>query len=265
MNKLQLVQRLALECGVSGTLTSTLNQSGEALRLVTWIDQAWEDLQTKHDDWNWMRSSNILGNGVSFPTVAGQASYQLGTGAGKVGVTADNFGKWDRETFRCYTTALAGQFLTTEDGFILTDEDGNPIALEGFAGATLDETFLDYIPYDSWRDAYMFGALRQVQTRPVAVAIGPNKSVCIGPPSNGLYTITADYFVAPSAMEENTDTPTGLPKQFHTLIVWNAMLDYGSYEAATEVLDRAERRRVTMLAQLEGTNMPEMEFAGALC
>lgn len=236
MNRLQLVQRLALECGVSGTVSTTLNQTGEALRLVTWVDQAWNDLQTKHDDWNWMRSSNLLGQGASFATVAGQASYQLGTGAGKVGINADDFGKWDTETFRCYTT-LAG---------------------------TNDETFLDYIPYDSWRDAYQLGALRQVQTRPVAVAIGPNKSVCLGPPSNGLYTVTADYFVAPAAMAADTDVPTGLPKQFHTLIVWNAMLDYSGYEAAPEVMNRAETRRVTMLAQLEGTNMPEAVFAGAL-
>lgn len=236
MNRLQLCQRLMLECGVSGTLTSTLNQTGEFNRLVTWVDQAWSDLQTKHDDWNWMRSSNVLGQGASFPTVAAQASYPLGTGGGTVGILADNFGKWDVETFRCYTT-LAG---------------------------TNDEMFLENIPYDSWRDAYYYGALRQVQTRPVAVAVGPNKSVCLGPPSNGLYTVTADYFVAPRIMTTDTDVPTGLPSQFHTLIVWNAMLDYSGYEAAPEVMDRAEKRRTTMLAQLEGTNMPAMEFAGAL-
>ena len=63
MNRLQLVQRLALECGVSGDITTTINQTGEALRLVTWVDQGWENLQTEHDDWDWMRSSNILGQG----------------------------------------------------------------------------------------------------------------------------------------------------------------------------------------------------------
>lgn len=236
MNRLQLVQRLALECGVSGTVSTTLNQTGEALRLVTWIDQAWNDLQTKHDDWNWMRSSNLLGQGASFATVAAQASYPLGTGAGTVGILADNFGKWDRETFRCYTT-LAG---------------------------TSDETYLDYIPYDTWRDAYMLGALRQVQTRPVAVAVGPNKSVCVGPPSNGLYTVTADYFVAPSAMATDTDVPTGLPKQFHMLIVYLGMEMYASYEAAPEVLSRADTGHTRMMAQLEGTNMPSMSFSGAM-
>lgn len=264
MNRLALVQRLALECGVSGTISSTVNQTGEALRLVTWIDQAWLDLQTKHDDWDWLRSSNILGQGASFPTTAGGYSYQLGAGTGKVGIDPDVFGKWAEETFRCNTT-LQGDFLTTEDGLYITTEDGVPIALGAVTGGFQDETFLDIIPYDSWRNAYMLGAMRQVQTRPVAVAIGPNKSVCIGPPSNGLYTITADFFFAPTAMTADASVPVGLPSQFHTLIVWNAMLDYGDYEAAPEVTSRAERRRTTMLAQLEDTNMPRMEFAGALC
>lgn len=236
MNRLSLTQRLALECGVSGAISTTLNQTGEFLRLVTWIDQAWTDLQTKHDDWDWMRSSNVLASGASFATVAGQASYPLGSGTGTVGITADNFGKWDTETFRCYTTAAS----------------------------TNDEMLLDHIPYDSWRDAYMLGALRQVQTRPVAVAIGPNKSVCVGPPSNGLYTVTADYFVAPSSMAADVSLPTGLPTQFHMLIVLDAMRMYAGYEAAPEVMGRGDTGYTKMLAQLEGTNMPGMSFAGAL-
>jgi hypothetical protein len=80
-----------------------------------------------------MRSSNILGAGASFVTVAGQASYPLGTGAGTVGIAVDSFGKWDRETFRCYTTTVG----------------------------TNDEQFLDDIPFDVWRDAYMLGAMRR--------------------------------------------------------------------------------------------------------
>lgn len=236
MNRLALCQRLMLECAVTGTMSTTLNQTGELLRVVTWIDQAWNDLQTKHDDWNFMRSSNVLGQGASFATISGLASYPLGTGAGTVGIVADNFGKWDVETFRCYTT-LAG---------------------------TSDEMFLDYIPYDSWRDSYYYGALRQVQTRPVAVAVGPNKSVCLGPPSNGPYTVTGDYFVAPSIMTLDASVPTGLPLQFHMLIVGEAMRMYANYEAAPEVLSRAETICTKMLAQLEGTNMPAMTFAGAL-
>jgi hypothetical protein len=72
-------------------------------------------------------------------------SYPLGTGAGTVGIAVDSFGKWDRDTFRCYTTTVG----------------------------TNDEQFLDEVPFDVWRDAYMLGAMRSVQTRPVVVAVGP--------------------------------------------------------------------------------------------
>lgn len=236
MNRLQLAQRLALECGVSGTLSTTIGQTGSLGRVVTWVDQGWNDLQTEHDDWNWMRSSNLLGSGMSFTTVAGQASYPLGTGAGTCGIPLTSFTKWDTETFRCYVTSAG----------------------------TSNETFLDEIPFDTWRDSYMLGAMRTVQTRPVAVAIGPDQSICLGPPPNALYTITGDYFSAPSIMAADTDTPTGLPAPYHMLIVYKGMMMYAGYEAAPEVFQRGASGYALMLAQLENINLPDISFSGAL-
>lgn len=236
MNRLALAQRIALECAVSGTLTTTLNTTGEQLRVVTWCDQAWNDVQTKHDDWNWMRSSNLLGAGMSFVTVAGQASYPLGSTPGTCGVPLANFGKWARDTFRCYTTTVG----------------------------TNDENMLDPIDFDAWRNVYMYGANRSVQTRPVAVAIGPDESVCVGPPSNGLYTVTGDFFTAPTIMAADTDIPIGLPVAQHMLIVYSAMMSYAGYEAASEVYQRGKAGWDTMLAQLEAIKLPEVTWAGAL-
>ena len=236
MNFLTLSQRLQLECGVSGTLSTTAGQTGSLNRLVSWIGTAWEELQAEHDDWDFMKSSNLLGSGVSFTTVAGTAYYTLGTGAGTVGVTAANFGKWDRTAFRNYTTTVG----------------------------TNNEMYLDWIPYDTWRNAYMFGAMRSVQTRPVAVAIGPDNSVCLGPPPNALYTVTGDYFIAPTTMSQDTDTPTGLPVRYHMAIVYKAMEYYGSYEAAPEVLQRGQSSYKRLLAELEALRLPEISFAGSL-
>lgn len=236
MNFLALAQRMAMECAVSGTLTTCQNQSGEFLRLVTWVNQAWLDLQLKRNDWGFMRSSNVLGKGASFITVAGQASYPLGTGLGTCGVAASGFGQWDEETFRSYLTSVG----------------------------TNNEVVLDQINFDAWRDGYMIGSLRTVQTRPVVVSIGPDQSVNLGPPPNALYTITADYFVAPTQMAADADLPAGLPAQFHPLIVYNAMLDYGGYEAAPEVLNRAEARRGVLYDQLENIWLPSVAFSGAL-
>jgi hypothetical protein len=272
MNFLQLCQRACTDCGVASNspiatmLPTVVGATGSLGRVVNWVGDAWNELQEAHDDWDWMRSSNILsapnaqltdssgnllfdssGNpayasgsgtttGVAFQTVAGQASYPLGTGLGTVGVPVDSFGKWDRETFRNYTTTV------------------------GFR----NEMFLDEVSFDEWRDGYMLGAMRSVETRPVVFAVGPDQSVCLGPPPNGLYTITADYFVAPSLMVEDPDIPVGLPTRFHMLIVYFAMLKYGAYEAAEEVSQRGASESARMYARLQAVRAPRMVFGGTL-
>ena len=236
MNRLQLAQSLIQEGGISGTITTTLAQTGELARVVSWVDAAWNDIQTKHDDWDWMRSSALLGAGASFATVAGTFTYPLGTGAGTCGVTLATFGKWVPSSFRCFTTTT---------------------------GYT-DEVFMGAIGFDAWRDGYMYGAQRSVQTRPTIVAIGPNKSVCVAPPPNAAYTIVGDYFTAPTAMAADLDTPTGLPAAYHMLIVYRALWKYGFYEAASEAIQRASAEDKRMMSELEGKYLPVLGWSGSL-
>lgn len=231
-----------MECGVASNqaitiaLPTVVGATGSLGRIVNWINDAWTDVQMDHDDWDWMRSSNILGAGVSFATVNGQASYPLGTGAGTVGVATDSFGKWDRETFWSYTT------------------------LVGFA----DEIELGEVPFDVWRSTYMSNANRNVRTRPVAFAVGPDQSVNLGPNVNANYTVTADYFVAPTEMVADTDVPTGLPVRFHMLIVYRTMMKYAGYESAPEVMQRGQSEAAGMYAQLQAVRAPRIGFGGAL-
>jgi hypothetical protein len=241
MNFLQLCQRTASECGVaSGTAIATalptvVGATGSLGRVVAWVSEAWGDLQMASDCWDWMRSSALLGGGVSINTIAGQAVYANGTGAGTTGLLSDSLGKWDRETFRCATT-----------------------------GGYQDEMELLEIPFDDWRDQYMLGANRSVQTRPTVIAVGPDNSLCLGPPPNGAYTVTGDYFRAPADMVLDTDTPTGLPPQFHLLIVYYAMTKYAGYESAPEVMQRGAASAADTLAQLMSLRAPRFVYAGAL-
>jgi hypothetical protein len=211
MNLLQYVNRLAQETGTPGNIVTVANLVGEQQRLLSWIQTAWQEIQAKHPDWEFMRSSNLAGGGVSFVPAAGVPVTALGTAAGQIGIAASVFGKWVTGSFRTYLTSVG----------------------------TNNETFLDDVSYDAWRDGYMYGAMRTVQTRPVVIAPGPLKQLCVGPPSNGLYTVTGDYYTAPTSMTVDADTPTGLPSGYDMVIVYQAMLYYGGYEAAPEVLDRA--------------------------
>lgn len=242
MNYLQICQRAAQECGVASgsaiqaVMPTVVGAAGSLGRITNWVNDAWTDIQMDHEDWTWMRSSNILGAGVSFTTVAGQASYPLGVGPGTVGIPVDAFGKWDREAFRNFTTTA------------------------GFR----NEMFLDDIPFDTWRNSYMLGAMRSVKTRPVAIAVGPDQSLNLGPPPNGEYTITGDYYVAPSEMVFDTDVPIGLPYRFQMLIVYRVMMKYAGYESAPEVYERGLAENAGMYAQLLSVRAPRMTFGGAL-
>lgn len=54
MTRLDLVRRVFVECGLSGDgPDTTLNQSGEALQVVQYVDDAWRQVQQMRR-WRWM-------------------------------------------------------------------------------------------------------------------------------------------------------------------------------------------------------------------
>lgn len=242
MNFLQLAQRACIECGVASNqaiataLPTVVGATGSLGRVCNWVADAFSDIAQDHDDWSWLRSSNILGAGVSFTTVNGQASYPIGTGAGTVGVLTDNFGKWDRESFWSYTTA----------------------------NGTSDEIPLGEVTFDYWRAVYMNNANRNVRTRPVAFAVGPDQSICLGPNVNANYTVTGDYFMVAPVLSADADIPFGLPTRFHMLCVYRAMCKYGGYESAPEVYQRGKEEGDSMYAQLQALRAPRISMGGAL-
>lgn len=229
---------MMLEGMASGSISTVVNQSNENLSYVTWVNQAWLDIQNLRRDWKWMRSSNLLGEGMSFATVAGTFVYPLGSGGGTCGVPVASFGDWYKYTFRCYTTT------------------------QGQSG---DEMLISWLPYDDWRDAYMVGSQRDVQTRSVVMSIAPTMAVCLGPPPNGLYTVTGDYQRRPALMAiSDTAEPTGLDSQYQMLIVYTALIKYGYTRVAQEVIDRATIEARTIRRQLERLQLPEMSMGGPI-
>jgi len=218
------------------SLTTVQSATGQTDRVANWVQQAWNDLQVMHSDWGWMRSSTLNAGGASFVPGAGVYRMPLGTGAGTVGVAAADFASWVEDSFRNYVTTT---------------------------GVT-SEILMECVDYDAWRNGYMYGAQQAVQTRPVVIAIAGDMTVMCGPPSNGSYTITADYYVAPTTMSADADTPTGLPAQYHMCIVYLALWKYGYYQAASEVVDRAKREYRTLYNQLAAKYLPRLRAGGAL-
>jgi hypothetical protein len=222
VNFLQLCQRTARECSVSGVGPPTvINQIGELSRIVNWVATALNDIETAHPDWGWMKKD------VSFPTIAGQGQYT----PAQTGIAADTFGMWEMTRWRNYVTTV-----------------GNISEIDMLA-----------VSYDDWRDSYNFGATRYTQSRPMVVAVAPDQSLCLGViPADG-YTITGEYFRAPEILAADADLPD-LPVQFHMMIVYKAMMYYGGYEAAPEVYNRGELEFGKMMARLDALRLPPMSY-----
>jgi len=165
--KLALVQRLAREAGASGVITTTVGQSGETRRLVDWVDTAHEEIESIHQDWQWLRKS------MSFPTVADQATYT------HADLAITDFGMWARDTFRNYVTTTGPR----------------------------SEIFMAYIDYEAWRNNYQYGALRYSTSRPIEFSITPDKSIALGPVPVDGYTVIGDYYRAPRVLLNDADTP----------------------------------------------------------
>jgi len=227
MTFLELCNRLIEKCGISATPMSTVaNQTGELGRVVNWINAAWMNIQAEHQDWQWMRKS------MSFATVAGQATYRVGSG---LDINITDFGKWADDTFRNYVTAV-----------------GN-----------ISEIFMDAIDYEDWRNSYQYGALRSTQSRPLQFAIGPDKSINVGPVAAAGYTVTGDYYSCPTELAADGDTPA-LPVHFHMAIVYSAMTMYGAYEAASEVYQEGANEYGVWRRRIAIDRLPQIRVAGAL-
>jgi len=224
MNYLQLCQRAAIECDISGPgPVSVVGNTGELNRICGWVATALTDLETKYTDWGWMLLP------ASFATVAGQAQYT----PAQCGITADTFGEWVPWRFRNYVTA--------NGNISEVDMDGD-------------------CTYDGWRENYNYGATRYTQTRPLVVAIHPNATdLLLGPYPAAGYTVTGEYFRAPQILAADADTPE-LPAQYHLMLVYMAMQSYGFYESAPEVLARGEREYSKMMQRLEKLRLPPVYF-----
>lgn len=202
MNRLQLVQRLSLESGASGSITTTIGQTGESLRLVTWIDQAWDDIQRMHPQWKWMRKTAGPANltqdqAIYAPT---DAPFSL-----------TDFGDWLNETFRIYQDTVDNEQILTQ------------------------------YPYERFRNTYIYGTTRNTSGYPIAITITPAKALQVAlQPDNTNYFLTGEYYAKPSAFSANNDEPD-MPERYHIMIVWKALMYYGGYESSPEAFSRASQ------------------------
>jgi hypothetical protein len=219
MDYLELINRTRIECGASGASTplfSVTGLTGETARIANWVNSAWVDIQTAHEDWQFMRES------FEFNTVAQQQAYTKSD----AGVAA-TFGNWKVDSFRASTVG------------------------QNYA----DEQILNLMDYDTFRNIYMYGSMRTTYQRPVVVSVKPNKDLLFGAIPDQAYVISGEYYRSPVRFTSATDSPD-IPARFQMMIVYKAMMYYGGYDAASEVYSRGLQEFNRLMSRLEIDQLP---------
>ncbi len=227
MTFLELVNRARQECGMSGsdlsTLGGTLSQQNQ--RMKNWVNQAWLDLQGKHRTWTFMQRE------FSLQTVAGTQAYAYNAAGMTLESPTTSFSQWKRDTLRAYRTSIG----------------------------VSDEQIILPIHWEDFRNLYIYGSMRTTQQRPVQFAIDPQKRLQFGCVPDDIYTVVGEYFQAPNSMAVDGDTPGRLETEFHIMIVYGAMMKYGLYEAAPEVLASGEAHWNEKMNKLVLECLPEFD------
>lgn len=222
MNFLQLCQRTRQECGVSGSGPTTVTgQTGQLLKIVDWVAQAWVEIQTMRPNWRFMWKE------FSFNTVAGTRDYSTSD------VSITDLDQWDTSSFLIYKTATG----------------------------TSDQNELPFLEYRDWRPAYRVRMAERANDRPILFTLLPDDdSVRFEPCPDAIYTIDGDYKRTAQVFSASADEPTGLPSKFHMMIVYKAMQHYGFHESAPDVLANGEAWFNEWLPILEREQLPSMRI-----
>lgn len=225
MTYLELCKKLVQRAGISGTIQSAQGQSGEMLRVVGWVDDAYRYVLNKHRDWEFLRQD------VSFTTSGMVREYTAAT----AGVT--QFGEWR---------------FTNADGY------WNWSCWAADAG-TADEQPLAVMTYDAFKRHYGFGAARDDVGRPQVVAMKPDQSLVFWPtpPSETPYWVSGEQYRVPPALVADGDEPV-FPARFHDAILYRALMLYAEFEGDGVTFNTAQLEAGRYLAMLESVYLPDI-------
>lgn len=199
-------------------LTTLEGLSGEDLRIKNWVIRAWDEIQSRHPDWKWMRGT------YSFVTTANDGAYS----SSDAGI-ASRFGGWDKTYCTVYTTS---------------------------AGVA-DQVELGYLDYETFRSYYLTRS--QSPSVPRHFSVGLSNELLLGhAPDSNLYTVTGQYSKSPQTLSANGDIPE-LPEQ-HEVIAYLAMMKYGRFEGAQEILSAASNEYRRIMNDLRNKYLPEIQL-----
>lgn len=169
------------------------------------------------------------------------------------------------------------RFLRNDFSFstIISTQDYTPaaVSLTDFAhwiktdiriySAVADEYFLDYCPWEIFREAYFFGSNRTQSGRPTVVTVKPNNALALWQIPDAVYTVNGEYYKSAQIMSANADIPV-IPARYQMIIVWKALLHYGAYAGAEEKYAHGNNEYKKILSMLEFDQLEDTTFGEPL-
>lgn len=122
--------------------------------------------------------------------------------------------------------------------------------------ATATAKKLDFMQYREFKASLGYGI--KTNSTPDTVTIKPNKDIIVDPPTDGVYVITADYWMSPTTLVNAADT-SAIPAQFEDIIVAKAKMYFADEEEFPELYAIASKEFDDILVLLEASELPGRE------
>jgi hypothetical protein len=245
MNYLQLCKKVCYEAGIAGganAITTVANNVGELHRVTQYVRDALIEIENKYQHSGLMLRYQL--RSFQLTTVAEQAAYAWDDAAvvdEETNQPFDRFQVWLVKDYndppRCYLQSAT-------------------VATQGY---------LVYMQWLDFKRRYRIGL--QPSSTPQDITIDNQNRLVLGPTPNAVFIVNADLILGPQDLnlgdDPNLNTPL-MPSQFHEVIVWRALMEYGMHENAPEVVTRAENKYTTWLADLEANQLCDLPMAGPM-
>jgi hypothetical protein len=172
--------------------------------------------------------------------------------------------EWMRKNVTFNTQATKGEYTAAEAGVTdLGTWKGDSFRLYLQSAGVGTEQRIGFKDYNTYRNYYLLSTRKTTYARPSEITISPSRTLMLGLIPNDIYVVSGEYWSSPITLAADADTPA-MPSQFHSAIVYRAMMHYGAYEAASDVYERGEKNFKEMMAALRNHQLPSMSMGQSL-
>jgi len=221
VNFIQLAQAVKRESGLSGGgPVAYATATGDDARIFQWVNWAHRDICLMHESWLFRRGTAL----------AETSTQTLPHDLASPGFGLPDFAQWKSE-----------------------NNEYRPSAWR-VADGQASEQELKFLTWDEFRKLFVLGTHTSGGLQ--YWSVDPAGLMYVGPTPDAAHKVRADYIKDVVDMAADADVPV-LPTRFHNLIVWRALAEYGGFDAAGEVFQRADKNYNMGLSALLQSQLPK--------